>query len=113
MARRKKVVSPVLIGDIVVMRDWHDEWIDVRVQKFGESKTLGPTIEGVQLDNGMAWRFVALPLDRKVETARVHSEKRGKWVIELPDETVEYAKSKKAAQALCVERGVVMQEVLK
>lgn len=119
LSRKKKLeITTPEVGEVVVMRDWLGNWMEVRVKRIGESPTYGVTVEGTVAESDedrhgrrTYGKFVALPLSHKVETARVTSVRRGKWTVEMPDGTVEEAKSKKAAQDLCVERGVVFQEV--
>lgn len=103
-------------GDVVLMRDWLGESLEVKVKYIGFSLHYGDTVEGTvveHIDKGrtVGGRHVALPLSHKIDSARAHSERRGKWIIELPDGTTELAKSKRAAQELCDERGVVFQQV--
>lgn len=115
--RRKKTVVPnPEAGDVVVMRDWLGESLEVKVQKIGHSPAYGDTVEGTVVEHigkgrAVGGKYVALPLSHKIDSARAHSERRGKWTIELPDGTTEEVKSKRAAQELCEERGVLFQQV--
>lgn len=112
MPRRKKVeVLAPDKGDEVTMLDWSDNWITVRVTSIGESPTYGTTVEGSLVEDGVAHKHIALPLDRLVQTARVHNVSHGKWDVTLPDGKEVRVGSKKAAQELCVQVGVVFQEV--
>lgn len=108
MTKKKKaeVVVPTP-GDTVTMHDWLGDWVEITVAAIGESDAYGITIEGKD-DEG---KFRAFPLSHLVGTGKATNPKRGKWEIEMPNGTVEHAKSKKAAQELCVERGVVFTEV--
>lgn len=101
----------VEIGETVTLRNWTGEWYTVRVQKLFESKQYGPCVGGIMMEDGIGHKNVALPLSHLIEHARANQIKRGTWEITLPDGEVVKVKSKKAAQELCVERGLVFQEV--
>lgn len=120
MPKRKKPVKIVVPnpepGDVVLMRDWLGESLEVKVKYIGYSLTYGDTVEGTVVEHtqkgrAVGGKHVALPLSHKIDSARAHSERRGKWTIELPDGTTEEVRSKRAAQELCEERGVVFQQV--
>ena len=96
-------------GDKIVMNDWLNERITIVVVRLSISPEYGDVVEGRD-DNG---KYRALPLSRKIETARVHTEGHGKWIIKMPDGTIERAKSKRAAQEFCDKHDIVMQEVLR
>lgn len=103
-------MTPVEVGETVVVRDWNGAWVNLLVKRISESKMYGPTVEGTDVE---AHQFRALPLSHKVETARVTKVKRGTWDIEWPDGKGEqYKGSFKGLQDLCRQRGTVYQEVM-
>ena len=100
----------VQVGDEVTVRNWGGEEILVRVQKLGESKAYGPTIEGKMVEDGVAHKSVAVPATHLVQVALVKNVAHGKWDVTLPGGAVVRVRSKKAAQEFCAERGYSFQE---
>lgn len=109
MPKRKKIVTPVEIGDTIVMRDWNNQWVTIKVQKLSESKVHGLCAEGIDTEQG---QYRALPLAHKVETARVTKVKRGTWEVQWPDgQSEQLTGSLASIRSLVQERGAVFQEV--
>jgi hypothetical protein len=101
----------VEVGEIVTLRDWHDEEIAVRVKRLGNSPMYGETIEGLVVVQGVSERHVTLPLSHLVQTATVANLGRGKWNVTLPDGKIKRMKSKKAVKEYCDKHRFVLQEI--
>lgn len=97
----------VQVEDIVTMESWSGDWVDVVIQRLGDSKVYGKTIEGIEVETG---RFTALPISHLIELGRVRNTASRRWDLTLPDGDVLHLKSKRAAKEMCEERGLVFSE---
>lgn len=96
------------IGDIISIREWSGDIIEMKVQKLDVSKVHGPAVHGVQIGES---RHVALPQSHIIETARIDNIGWGKWDLIHPDGTTERLRSKKAALDRAEEIGYIVTEV--
>jgi hypothetical protein len=112
VGKKSRVVTRIPeVGELVLVKDWANEELTVKIHGFFESPSFGECFNGRQLEidthRGRVFsRYVALPLDRIVQSAVLTRIGRGKWDITYPDGTTERVPSIKAAKERAKQHGV-------
>lgn len=114
------MLKPPEPGDIVQATEWLGDIITVRVGKLFESRVYGECFDGHQFDEEslrdrkhapIAYKYVALPISRILQPAKLVRLGRGKWEVTYPDDSKNMFSSQKAAKDEIKERGLTLQEV--